>query len=309
MVDFIKVQLPSSLIPKLVGNPILQWKGDYNRTTGELYSFPLVAKYNNLKFEIKSPNFIRLSGSIHKFWNNGYNVDDYNMNDVIETIEHLWQVFDIDPFLAILRNVEFGVNIIPPIRSQRLTRQLIEYKGTPFQSMGGLARKRLGVKCIFDQYEIKVYDKKNQWPQLKMQTETLRYELKVKRMVYLRKVNIKSLADLLDPNKLTAMGSLLASTFEHIVLIDKSIRKEHLPGPQQKLLTRWHNPLYIQELRELARKKYEKQRRIYWQIQENYSADNIQQRTIREIQVKWKILSILEQKNGTKLTNFLKQFN
>jgi len=306
MIDFVKIRLPSFYIPELRNNSNLEWKGLDNRTTGEIEKYPLSAKYSNLEFTVYSPDFILLTGSLHKFSKNGYNVEDYFFRELFDTVKTLYEIFNINPFLAHLNNVEYGVNINPPIKTKRLIHQIIEYKGKPFSLMPGKNQKQLGIHCSLQRFTIN--DKKNQWPHLGIEKETMRFEIKVKKTVDLQKEEIFTLADLLNPSKLFQLGESLSSYFNQLLFLDKSLQTTHLKKIETELLNHWSNPIFIRDQRETNRKKYERERRKIRELQELYSTDRIQEKTLHLIKSKWIELSILDDRTCTKLTGFLSQF-
>jgi len=307
VIDFLKIELPYKLIPKLSGNSDLEFKGNYCRSSGEVFEYPLTAKYKSLKFIIRSQSRLELHGSIHKYWSGGYNFSDYTYPELLDTVVTLYEKFQINPFEAILRNVEFGVNIQPIIASKSLISKIINYKGKPLAPMSGSTRNNLGIKCVLQQKTIKIYDKKKQWPPL-IQDETMRFEIKANKMELLKKLGIKYLSDLINPAKLFPLGQLLTSTFNDLILIDNSIDVGKLNASQERILNEWSNPKYLEELETKDRSKFNYERRRLRDIQSIYSKEKIQEKIASLIRSKWNELSDIDDETYTKLTNFINQF-
>jgi hypothetical protein len=53
---------------------------------------------------------------------------------ILDVIEDLNKKFNIDPTKAILENMEYGVNIIPPIETRQVIKNLIAYKSDGFKT-------------------------------------------------------------------------------------------------------------------------------------------------------------------------------
>lgn len=66
-------------------------QGEFNLNTGEVLEYPIIAKFNNMKLEIKGKRYIELTGSIHKY-HYGYNYNDFSHNELIEAINLLYHL-------------------------------------------------------------------------------------------------------------------------------------------------------------------------------------------------------------------------
>jgi hypothetical protein len=90
----------------------------------------------NLEFKLFPSGRIQISGSLHKYWNNGYhNYNAFNLNHVLEVIKDLEMKFGIDPFNMRLENLEFGVNISLTYNPNVLLDNLVSFKKRSFDNM------------------------------------------------------------------------------------------------------------------------------------------------------------------------------
>lgn len=117
MIDGVKFEV--SINPKeWLNNRYLEFFCYTSTKTGEQMDNTLVAKHKGLKFFIikskkyKGKYYCEVRGSLHKYFNNGkHNTNDFTIKDLKTVINDLHKKFNINPKTAILRNVEFGVNI------------------------------------------------------------------------------------------------------------------------------------------------------------------------------------------------------
>ncbi|WP_394776757.1 hypothetical protein [Flavobacterium sp.] len=92
MIDFIRILLKDYECLELERNPILDFFDTINLSTGELKTInkngnkvtpSKKAFYNGLEFLIYDTGIVLLSGSLHKYWNNGsHNYNDFNIDSV-----------------------------------------------------------------------------------------------------------------------------------------------------------------------------------------------------------------------------------
>ena len=168
-----------------MNNHSLDWINEVSNKNGEVRK--IHADISELKIEVKG-NYIELSGSLHKYHEEGFNFSDFNYQYLIETVLQVCEILQINPFKCPVRNVEFGVNIIPPIPTKCLIRQLIGHKTMTFTRMDSYGNKSLGKTVKHQQYQIKCYNKSKQFG---LDKDVFRYEIRVKKMRHLEKIEIK----------------------------------------------------------------------------------------------------------------------
>ena len=111
-------------LPKLESNYLLEFSNKVNVKTGELGVY-LNAFYRGLEFKIYEstethPNRrATIEGSLHKYWNNGaHNFNDFGINEMQEVIVDIENKFCISSENCVLKSLEIGVNIDPPIKTK-----------------------------------------------------------------------------------------------------------------------------------------------------------------------------------------------
>ena len=304
MIDFIKILLHYSVLNGLLDNPLLEFKGKYNRATGEIQNFPLIAEYHNLKFIIKSDRTILLTGSLHKYWNsiNGrgqHNYNDFSFPDLVSVILDIKEKFNIDLSSTHIQNIEIGVNIITPYYPDRFLKSLINHKGQSFNKEQGTKKHYL--QCEKQQYIIKVYNKGLQYNQLE---NILRFEGKITKMAKLKKAKIKTLSDLLDINKIIHLGAILKSYYNDLLLYDNSINTVNLNDSERAILEYGSNPNNWDTLKENSENNFYKKRNRFNEILNKCDGNLLKEMTGILITEKWSELSKVDEETLRKLTNF-----
>ncbi|MGY0426400.1 MAG: hypothetical protein ACWIPI_06175, partial [Polaribacter sp.] len=241
MIDGVKIDVPNINANEWLNNHLLDFYTYTNTKTGELLDGTLIAKYRGLKFFITqsvkyhNKTYCSVRGSLHKYFNKGkHNANDFTIKDLQSIVTELQQKFNIEPTTAILRNVEFGVNIHTPVTANEILKNLVCYGNYPFVILK-IESITLGKVVKKQQSNLKIYDKGLQYD---LPTKNLlRFELAVKKMAYLNSYGIKTLSDLANKDKTKPLGSLLLSYWEDIIYYDKKVNwKQLTPFERKKLL-------------------------------------------------------------------------
>ncbi len=217
MIDGVKIQIPTATAEHWLNNTKLHFQGLTELQTGEMVGGSVVAKYKGLKFficysaETGNITHCEISGSLHKYFNNGkHNANDFNINDLATVLNDLNKVFSVDSTTAILRNLEFGVNVLTPLKSSELLKNLVAYKNYEFGTLK-VERKTVGKQIEQQRQKLKIYDKGKQY---KLKDKNLtRFEVAIKKMESLKPYNIKTLADLTEISKITPLLDVLLRSF------------------------------------------------------------------------------------------------
>ncbi|MGY3052389.1 hypothetical protein ACVWYG_000579 [Pedobacter sp. UYEF25] len=160
---------------------------------GELNSYKVEIKGLSITTYARN-GYTIIKGSLHKYYNNGkHNHNDYTFKDLRKTIAKLMNELNINPEIALISNLEFGVNITTLFNPDMFLNQLIRHKDKGFNVMK-VTGKGNGRSCSYNQYEIKIYNKGLQYG---VSSNLLRIEKKVMRMCALKWKKIY-LNDLLD---------------------------------------------------------------------------------------------------------------
>jgi len=230
MVDYIKgfTYLPG-LAQKLLNSEYLHFEMKVDEETGEIKYQE--AQYKNLKFKIfPSVGRVKISGSVHKYWNCGlHNYNDFNIRDIGYVLRDLEDKFGIDLKEVRLENIEFGVNVVTSYDPNVLLNNLIVFKNHPFDKMR-IHGSGKGKVVELSQYIIKIYNKSLQYGLL---NNVLRYEIKIKKMKYLNQGAIY-LSDLLDPEFIRSGFENLVSSIKDLIITEQIDKKTLLSKYRQK---------------------------------------------------------------------------
>ena len=237
MIDFIKLEIFSkTFAEKLENHELLDFKIEVNKITGELTK--QVAKFQDMEFIIYQNKKITIAGSLHKYFNEGqHNHNDFNFQNLENTILKFCQTFDFNPELAYIRGIEFGVNINTERNPSDILNMLVCYKN---KSINRMQVKSMGDGRVSQQTNqiLKIYNKSLQFGQPK---NILRIEQKVIRMRKLKKQNIRVLSDLLYKENIEPLGVLLFEMFESLI-IHEPIKEQSLTPKEQLLYLKAGNP-------------------------------------------------------------------
>ncbi len=202
LIDYIKFHVPSPPIDSLLKNKLLDFNTTVNNATGEIQKH--TAGYKGLMFTIYEQSLISpkglliVSGSVHKYHNNGkHNYNRFTKKDFINVINDLVRKFNLHPEKCIIKSIEIGVNIQPPVPTKEILENLIMHRKKPFKS---IYTKDEGdyIQTKKQRSIIKVYDKKRHYQNFGLTDEIMRFELKYLKMIELQKQGIYNLQDLIN---------------------------------------------------------------------------------------------------------------
>ncbi|WP_431159091.1 hypothetical protein [Winogradskyella poriferorum] len=176
-----------------------------NTKTGEL-SIRSNAFYKGLEFKIydvteKTPyKRLTIEGSLHKHWNNGaHNFNDFGINEIAEVRHDLNEKFDIDFRNCTLRQLEIGINILPPVPTKQLLRYCLLHKTSELKS---IYTKDEGtyIQTKHQRHYIKLYDKRTHYKNkgFDIDNDVFRIEKKYSKMEELNNKGIYNLSNLLE---------------------------------------------------------------------------------------------------------------
>lgn len=231
--------------------------------TGELIREAFI--YEN--FYIRNTNKgILIRGSLHKYRSRikgiatrkqiekyqGFNGDSFTLHDINETLQTLCEVIGFAPSLAVLQNIEIGVNcevLFDPkefLKGMLFHRSNFDYKTDHEGNY---------IQFNYQTYFLKIYNKGKQYD---LPNNVLRVEIKVMKMIKLKEVGV-NLETLNDINAVTLLKAfeVLYNEFEAVTYYDHTLRLEELTSKQQGKAIEYQNRSYWQEL-----DKYKKARQI-----------------------------------------------
>lgn len=227
-IDFIKCRIINFDAELLINNPLLDFRSKFNVLTSEI-STKKVAWYKGIKITIADTGFIEFSGSIHKYLNNGFhNYDDFTYSDYKIALNRIFEEFNILPENMWIQNLEYGVNITPPINSQLILNNCFLHKRQPISKPINNNNGHYIQAEHKGNYYLKVYDKAKQYRPTNIGLicqEILRIEIKQIRWHKYRKNGISTLDDFNKTDKYQFIFDLI-NKWEEIVfynpIIDES---------------------------------------------------------------------------------------
>lgn len=246
MIDGIKSHHPYLAPGVWRDNPALAYGANVDLATGEIVSVGQIAVYKGLRFEIR-PSIkgdgytLLLNGSLHKYSNGGlHNANDYPFSKLVNTVKGLIAGFAIVPKTSTLHGLEIGVNIKLPFSPLRIFKQAVCYRNKPFTQIDKKV-KRMGLICCLTDYDVKLYDKQAQSKQ--SCGYVLRFEVKVKKMRYLRPYQIVTMADLTDIDKMYSLLNVLTKALQGVIFFDYSMDQKQLSKPELNQFLTLSNPV------------------------------------------------------------------
>lgn len=197
-IDFIKCRIINIKPELLINNPILDFRSKFNVLTSEINK-KKVAWYKGIKITIADSGFIEFSGSIHKYLNDGiHNYDDLTYSSYKVALNRIYEEFKILPENMWIQNLEYGVNITPPINSQLILNNCFLHKRQPISKPINNNNGHYIQAEHKGNYYLKVYDKSKQYRPINLSLidqEILRIEIKQIRWHKYRKAGISTLND------------------------------------------------------------------------------------------------------------------
>ncbi len=305
MIDYAKIEfyLLSSILKNLIDAGMLK-EHETKKDNYKWYNFEICVR--------RKDGVVILSGSLHKLYNhvflkNGYaNFSDYSYNHLIRTVQLITDTFKLDPLITPIRSIEFGVNIIPPIKSNRLIVAAQTLKNIPpeVRFSGGFKIFKL------QRYGFKFYDKGSQYRKdfSGTEEERLRMEIHVDRMIHLEPFGIRYLVDILMIDKMLLLCEPLVQAIDEIQFFPGLYTFPKLTLPEQKLIEKLKDSVHISDLAVSNRPKLNYYNRAFDALLVKYNIQDYRKILSDQVSKKWKELCQTDPKTSTKLTGYLRQF-
>lgn len=254
LIDFIKIIIKEIRPSILESNPLLDFYDTINLTTGEMKTTnrngnrvtpSKNASYKGLEFKIYDTGTITLSGSLHKYLNDGaHNYNDFNYEAVLFVLSDLNTKFDIDPNKCILKCLEIGINITPPIPTNEILDNCLLHKTKPFEYQINSEEGKYK-QVQHSQYIIKIYNKALHYKSkgFKVRAKIMRFEIKYTKMQKLNEKGIFSLQDLINYG-LQNFKDIILNEWQNVLFYDNTIQIDHLSSRSKKAVLEYSNPNY-----------------------------------------------------------------
>lgn len=257
MIDFVKVRInDKGFAERLRQNPNFDFIGKINPDTGEQKDGSRAADFKNLKIVLYPSGMVEVTGSLHKFANNGaHNYDSFTYQRLVQTIGDIMTLLETSPDRVSLHNVEFGVNISLDTSPSRFLDNILNYR-FKLPEMRMFNGKGYLLQWVQQNYIVKVYDKKHQY---QLDTNVLRFEVKTMAMVHLAGVEVRTLADLLDIAKLRRLGVELCETYKGLMIGEK-LDTGQMSRPERRVYEQGMNPNFWRDLTDRKQRNYYRER-------------------------------------------------
>jgi hypothetical protein len=240
-------------------------------------------KESKMLFKIGYKNWIDISGSLTKYQYEE-NYSNLTYSDLCFAIDSLAKTVNKRPNELILRSFEFGLNIhmFNELKALELTDLAFNYKKNFFESIESKNKDpiSIGKRCRLQKYDVKIYNKSIEYD---LPFDLLRVEVKINKMSFVNRIEIKYLEDLKDLDKLDALMKILIETVENIFFYDTSIPFHLLTPIEKQQCLNWQSELYRKKLIKEHPKKYEYKRKKMKVIVEKYGVQNINKRIIENL--------------------------
>lgn len=265
MIDFVKVRInDKGFAERLRQNPNFDFMGKINPDTGEQKDGSRAAECKNLKIVLYPSGMVEVTGSLHKFANDGaHNYDSFTYQRLVQTIGDIMTLLETSPDRVSLHNVEFGVNILLDTSPSRFLDTILNYRFKPAEVRKFNGKGYL-LQWVQQNYIVKVYDKKHQY---RIDTNVLRFEVKTMAMVHLAEVEVRTLADLLDVSKLRLMGVKLCETYRGLMIGEK-LDTAQMSRPERRVYEQGMNPNFWRDITDRKQRNYYRER--FEQVIEKY---------------------------------------
>jgi len=243
MVDTIRVltsvqQLPHSLraefdsqiaVPQAVGNVIVQRQA--------------VLKIDNIILRQNALGEIVIENSLHRFYH-GHNGGILTRTDVALAIEKLSDTLGFDVSGCRLNKVAFGSNLTG-LDVQATLAALTDYRGKRFLKYER-GKGITGAKRLLTELEIKLYDKQRELAdkrQALLPSPALRFELTSRKLAYLRRLGVATVADLASTRFFEAAGQELEARLS-VCSFTEQLNTEMLSADEIEALALVSSPLF-----------------------------------------------------------------
>ena len=231
--------------------------------TGELIKEAFI--YEN--FYIRpTKNGLLIRGSLHKYRSRikgiatrkqieqyqGFNGDLFTLSDINETLQTLCEVIGFAPSLAVLQNIEIGVNCEVSFDPKEFLKGMLFHRSNFDYKTDHEGNY---IQFNYQTYFLKIYNKGKQYD---LPRNVLRVEIKVMKMTKLKELGVE-LETLNDIRAVTLLQAfeVLYNEFEAVTYYDHTLRLDDLTSKQQGKAIEYQSKNYWQEL-----DKYKKARQI-----------------------------------------------
>ena len=237
MIDYAKIEISPDAAAYLLRHDNLSFETYVNEDTAEqTHSRPRMAKYEGMEFYYFPSGRMTLHGSWHKYYCGGSNHSDFSLAQFQCALIQFCRNLQVGPDELKILQLEFGVNVSPPIASQQVIDALVgNGKGNGFGEMRTNKGKSIGVNMYLTNYGVKIYDKGAQY---RLPYPVLRVEKKyIKWCKYRDAFGIYTMADLISPIAWDALCNDLLNMVGQLVIKEPSLEIEQMTLKEKYFIT------------------------------------------------------------------------
>jgi hypothetical protein len=248
MYDYYRVSTTSDVIPSLLGNTRLDFSSKMHYGTGEVEPTK-TAMHKGQTINIYGSGNVSISGSIHKYFNDGKNNHTrFTYPQFEEALDKFHFELGVDPSKTQVHNIEVGVNL----------QQLSASTSTILDGCIRCGKNRFKNvqvswgnyrQCKFSQFSLKAYDKAMQY---RLHEEVFRWEMKYCKSTRISKTESYSLSDFTNPTICKRLGEELKEQWERILFLDPRLL-DALKGKRLVDALNWSRNRYWDKLGELSK--------------------------------------------------------
>lgn len=269
MIDYTKIEISPDAAAYLFSHNDLSFETYVNEDTAEqTHSRPRMAKHENMEFYYFSSGRMTMHGSWHKYNCSGGNYGDFSLAQFQCAVIKFCRTFKVSPDDLKILQLEFGVNIEPPIAAQQVIDALVgNGKGNGFSEMRSKKGRSIGVNMYLTNYGMKIYDKGAQY---RLSCPVLRVEKKyINWCKYRSEFGIYTVGDLVRHHAWSVLSKDLLNTFQQLIIKEPSIEYGRMKLKEKFFLSqaadsKWWKVMTPKK-RLMAKKKIEKLITIYGQ--------------------------------------------
>ncbi|PTS96002.1 hypothetical protein DBR27_16630, partial [Flavobacterium sp. HMWF030] len=251
MLDFLKLYIKDiSLINYLENHILLEWvksEDRFNYFDNEVIKTKTVKQYKGILFCFYS-NRVEVLFKPHYYFNGGlHNANDFKIKDCINVILEFKNTFKIDLKLLKVVNIEFGINVLPPIDIKKLIAFLLFHERNEFKTDTGLAFSKKSFRAnpngSINRYKtIKAYAKGIQFPGF-TDINTFRFEVNSKESKYINQLGIYTANELLNFDYYLTMSNELQKEWNKVLLADCETDFSNLLTTEQTKIKNYLNSI------------------------------------------------------------------
>lgn len=274
MLDTLKLSVrDKASMQKLMNSNLLQWV-DYkewcSKYDNEVINNKTTKEYKGISFYFYYDN-VEIIFKLHHFFNdNLHNANDFTVSNCISILNAFKSIFNVDLNKLIVKNIEFGLNVISPIPIRDLM-TAIQYHGkNQFRNHVGLVHSKQSSKenrkGKTSSYKIiKAYAKGLEFPEYS-DKDNFRFEIKSKEAKYFNKLGIYTLHDLLAPSVYHRLAKELLIEYDNILFLDNYTVFEQLTLKEQEKIKKYNNPNHWCGIIKEYRNSFSRNKKKYYDL-------------------------------------------